>query len=265
MTRRQGRAAKRDKDPKDKRKGGALFTGLLIGLALGMALAAALVWYLNMTPVTVQTVESAPDHLPELEPPPLASSKPKAIPAKIEAVKSEPHGAAPPQPERPPSVQPPPVQTPPVQTPPVRSPAGKPVQTPDKASPAAKKPPPSGKPAPRIVPTVPPPPKPKVNYTFYGILPGDKPARPIEPAESKDTWWLQIAALSDAKRAEEIRAHLATLKLPAITQKIVSNGQPLYRIRVGPYKREDDAFGDLDVLTENDFNARLLKDPIKPE
>lgn len=255
MTRRQGRAARRDKDPKDKRKGGGLFTGLLIGLALGMALAAALVWYLNMTPVTVQTVESAPDNLPELEPPPLAPAKPTAMQAKTEAVKPTPVRAAPPQP----------VQTQPAQAQPVRSPAGKPAPTPSKPPPPAKKSAPPGKPAPRIIPTVPPPPKPKVNYTFYGILPGDKPARPMEPAESKDTWWLQIAALSDAKRAEEIRAHLATLKLPAITQRIESNGQPLYRIRVGPYKREDDAFGDLDVLTENDFHARLLKDPIKTD
>ncbi len=107
-----------------------------------------------------------------------------------------------------------------------------------------------------------PAPRPKVNYTFYGILPGDKPARPVESPTAKDTWWLQIAALSDAKKADQIRAKLVMLNLPASTQKIDNNGQPLYRIRVGPYKREDDAFGDLDVLTENDFNARLLKDPV---
>jgi cell division protein FtsN len=109
------------------------------------------------------------------------------------------------------------------------------------------------------------PPRPKVNYTFYGILPGNKPARPVEPPPSKETWWLQIAALSDRKKAEQIRARLTLLNLPASTQKIDSNGQPLYRIRVGPYKREDDAFGDLDILTENDFNARLLKDPVNPK
>lgn len=111
----------------------------------------------------------------------------------------------------------------------------------------------------------PPAPQPKVNYTFYGILPGDKPARPVEPPTSKDTWWLQIAALSDPRKADQIRARLVLLNLRASTQKIDSNGQPLYRIRVGPYQREDDAFGDLDILTENDFNARLLKDPVNPK
>lgn len=131
-----------------------------------------------------------------------------------------------------------------------------------KAEPRPDPPPPL--PAPKTESSGAPAPKPRVNYTFYGILPGDKPARPVEPTDSKDTWWLQIAALSDAKKADQIRARLVLLNLRASTQKIESNGQPLYRIRVGPYKREDDAFGDLDILTENDFNARLIKDPAKP-
>lgn len=134
-----------------------------------------------------------------------------------------------------------------------------------KATPPAPKtlPKPQPQPAPKTKTS--PPPKSRVNYTFYGILPGDKPARPVEPPPSKDTWWLQIAALSDPKKADQIRAKLTLLSLPASTQKIESNGQPLYRIRVGPYKREDDAFGDLDILTQNDFHARLLKDPVNPK
>lgn len=134
-----------------------------------------------------------------------------------------------------------------------------------KATPPAPKilPEPEPQPAPKTETS--PPPKSRVNYTFYGILPGDKPARPVEPPPSKDTWWLQIAALSDPKKADQIRAKLTLLSLPASTQKIESNGQPLYRIRVGPYKREDDAFGDLDILTQNDFHARLLKDPVNPK
>lgn len=140
-------------------------------------------------------------------------------------------------------------------------PAPPPPTTP--VEPAAPPPLPAAKPHPS--PKAVPAPRPQVNYTFYGILPGDKPARPVEPAEAKDTWWLQIAALSDAKKAGQIRAKLVLLNLRASTQKIDNNGQPLYRIRVGPYKREDDAFGDLDILTQNDFNARLLKDPVNPK
>ena len=139
---------------------------------------------------------------------------------------------------------------------------------PPSPEPAVEKPPAAKaevKPQPAPKKETAPPPRSKVNYTFYGILPGDKPARPMDPPACKDTWWLQIAALSDAKKADQIRAKLVMLNLRASTQKIESNGQPLYRIRVGPYKREDDAFGDLDVLTENDFHARLLKDPVNPK
>lgn len=217
MARREGKGPRREEGQKNVRKGGNLFTGLLIGLAMGLAMAAGVAWYLNMSPSSMKSVESIPDPVPMAE----QTNKP----AKAETRDT------PPPPTKQVQAEPPPPK-------------------------AAAKP----QPAPRTE-TAPAPP-PKVNYTFYGILPGDKPARPMEPAASKDTWWLQIAALSDAKKADQIRAKLAMLNLRASTQKIVSNGQPLYRIRVGPYKREDDAFGDLDILTENDFNARLLKDPV---
>lgn len=220
MARREGKGPRREEGQKNARKGGNLFTGLLIGLAMGMALAAGVAWYLNMSPSSMKPVESIPDPVPLAEQqdnPHGAETRDTAPPAKRQA------HAAPPPPKT--EVRP--------------------------------------KPAPRTESA--PAPQPKVNYTFYGILPGDKPARPVEPPPSKDTWWLQIAALSDPKKADQIRARLVLLNLRASTQKIDSNGQPLYRIRVGPYKREDDAFGDLDILTENDFNARLLKDPVNPK
>ena len=217
MARREGRGPRREESQKKTRKGGNLFTGLMIGLAMGMAMAAGVAWYLNMSPSSMKTVDSIPD------PVPLAEQKNK--PAKSES------NDAPIPPEKQAKAEPPPPK-------------------------AEAKP----QPAPKTESA--PAPQPKVNYTFYGILPGDKPARPVELPASKDTWWLQIAALSDPKKADQIRAKLVLLNLRASTQKIDSNGQPLYRIRVGPYKREDDAFGDLDILTENDFNARLLKDPV---
>ena len=108
--------------------------------------------------------------------------------------------------------------------------------------------------------------KPRVDYTFYGILPGEKPARPVEPPVStSETWWLQVAALKSPADANNLKARLKKLGLPASTQKIESGGQSLYRVRVGPYKREDDALGDLDTLGQNDFEPRLLKEPVKPK
>ncbi len=106
--------------------------------------------------------------------------------------------------------------------------------------------------------------KSRVPLTFYGILPGDKPAKPLDPPKSNEIWWLQIAALKNPGDADKLRARLLLLNLHATTQKIESGGQTLYRVRVGPYKREDDALGDLDVLAQNNFEPRLLKEPVKP-
>lgn len=217
MARREGRGTRRDDGQKNARKGGSLFTGLMIGLAMGMAIAAGVAWYLNMTPNAMKAVESIPDPVPKDKQ--KTSEDNTGANAKSRALDKQ-AMVEPPAPKR------------------------------------------EAKPEPAPKTESAPAPRPKVNYTFYGILPGDKPARPMESPTSKDTWWLQIAALSDPKKADQIRAKLVLLNLRASTQKIDSNGQPLYRIRVGPYKREDDAFGDLDILTENDFNARLLKDPV---
>lgn len=106
--------------------------------------------------------------------------------------------------------------------------------------------------------------KPRVDYTFYGILPGDKPAKPIDPPKSKETWWLQVAALKNPTDADKLKARLALLGLEVSSQKVESGGVALYRVRVGPYKREDDALGDLDTLAENNFEPRLFKEPLKP-
>ncbi len=106
--------------------------------------------------------------------------------------------------------------------------------------------------------------KPRVDYTFYGILPGEKPAKPIEPPKPKELWWLQVVALKNPADADKLKARLSLLGLDVSTEKVESGGQYLYRVRVGPYKREDDAFGDLDILAANNFEPRLLKDPVKP-
>ena len=133
---------------------------------------------------------------------------------------------------------------------------------------------PKPKPAPIPAPTTAPAtesstPKPRVDYTFYGILPGDDSSKQALPAPtpqpSKDIWWLQVAALKNQAEADKLKAKLTLLGLNVAMQKIDSGGIELYRIRVGPYSREDDAFGDLDTLAENNFEPRLFKDPSPPK
>lgn len=161
---------------------------------------------------------------------------------------------------------PPPVETPPVvgtKPAPAREEAAKPVPVePPPPAPAESTTRKSSPPAQADTP--PPSAKPRVDYTFYGILPGDKPAKPIEPPKSNETWWLQVAALKNPAEADRLKARLALLGLQVSTQKVESAGQSLFRVRVGPYKREDDALGDLDTLAQNNFEPRLLKEPVKP-
>ncbi|OYY93313.1 MAG: hypothetical protein B7Y41_11035 [Hydrogenophilales bacterium 28-61-23] len=110
--------------------------------------------------------------------------------------------------------------------------------------------------------------KPRVDYTFYGILPGDKPAKQSLPTlpqpASKDIWWLQVAALKNPADADKLKARLTLLGLQVAMLKIETGGAVLYRIRTGPYKREDDALGDLDTLAANDFEPRLFKESGTP-
>jgi len=202
---------------------------MMAGLAIGVALSAGVAWYINFKTPASHPIERAPK---------TSTPKPDTEPVSEETLTTSASSSA--------------------QTSPRGTEAGMDVAPPSPHNKARLL-----KPAVTSHPAAQTPP-PAVNYTFYGILPGDKPARPIEPPPSKDTWWLQIAALSDPQKADQIKAKLILLNLRASTQKIDVNGQPLYRIRVGPYKREDDAFGDLDILTENEFNARLFKDPKKP-
>jgi cell division protein FtsN len=225
MTRKDSRAPRRDSETSARpRKGGGLFAGLVVGLVIGLVLSAGLAWYFNLGSGSFKPVDSN-----------LPADKTTAVnekPAKShpdEAIKAEASRPEPATPETPP---------------------------PAHAEATEKKSPPADTPAPAA--------KPRVDYTFYGILPGDKPAKPIEHPKSRETWWLQVAALKNPGDADKLKARLALLGLQVSTEKVESADQFLYRVRVGPYKREDDALGDLDTLAQNNFEPRLLKEPVKP-
>lgn len=222
-----GNPRRDDPKPRGGGKSGGLLTGLFIGLVAGLIVAAGLAWYFNSKTPTAEPEET--------------------IPPETEVRKKPERPAKPVQPKTPPVKTPPPAK---VETP--AEPTDKTAST-QKASldPAADAAPNAIKP-------------PRVDYTFYGILPGDKPAKPIPPPESKDIWWLQVAALKNPADADKLKARLILLGLQVATQKVESGEIPLYRVRVGPYKREDDALGDLDTLAANNFEPRLFKEPNPP-
>jgi len=210
------------------RKGGSgLLSGIVIGLVAGLALASALAWYLGSHPAFRPAEQRSAD-----------TTKSEA--AKPEPVKHVPARVEPASPELP---RPEPAKAAPVKPGPAPHPA--------EATPVPKvavKPESSG--------------QAKVDYTFYGILPGEKPAKPVEPASPPDdTWWLQVAALKMPAEADRLKARLALLGLRVVIQKIGIDNQTLYRVRIGPYKRQDDALADVDTIATNKFEHRLVKEP----
>ncbi len=105
---------------------------------------------------------------------------------------------------------------------------------------------------------------PAPDYSFYDILPGKAAPRPAAPVKAKPQHWLQVAALKSPADAERLKARLALLGLPVVMQTVEGGDAPLHRVRVGPFKTEDDGLGALDTLSENDFEPRWVKDPVTP-
>ncbi len=116
---------------------------------------------------------------------------------------------------------------------------------------------PAPKPAPAARPATPPP---GSDYTFFDILPGEQTPR---DRLAREVWWLQVAALREVRDADRLKARLALLGLPVQIQPVAAGGATLHRVRVGPFKTEDEALGALDRLSENDFEARLLKEKLE--
>lgn len=130
-------------------------------------------------------------------------------------------------------------------------------------------PPPLPKTAPRATKPVIPGPEKETKpadpgYSFYDILPGDKPAKPQDMQLPREVWWLQVAALREQKDANALKAKLSLLGLDVKVNQVDSAAGPLHRIRVGPFKTEDEALGALDTLAVNNYEPRLFKEKLNP-
>ena len=235
MTRRQrnGRRAALEQAPRGR--GGGLIIGVLIGLVMGLIVAAGIAWYLNSKPSQFKTTEQAP-----------------LIPATVPAAVPEAEARASVAPRPPaPTPRPPMTDAAPATTS-ATAPTSSKAQAPAPPKPAATKP----------VREAPPPAK--SDFTFFDILPGEQTGKAPKPKLPREVWWLQVAALREAKDADRLKARLALLGLPVQTQKVASGEASLHRVRVGPFKTEDEALAALDTLSENDYEPRLLKEQLDP-
>ncbi|MDP2433289.1 MAG: SPOR domain-containing protein [Pseudomonadota bacterium] len=234
MARRETRSTQREEPKRGGGKPGGLFLGLLLGLVVGLVAAAGLAWYFNLTTGEFKQAEQAPNMTAPVQP--VQPDRPAEPLVKAPPPARE----SPPAPEAPPATKP--VEAKPTKPAPAAAPAAPIVERkPFKAS----------------EPTA------RVPLTFYGILPGERPAKAVEPPKPTELWWLQVAALKSPDDADKLKARLSLLGLVVAIQQVESTGQTLYRVRVGPYKRDEDAFADLDTLATNDYEPRLFKEPVK--
>jgi len=243
MARREARSTHREEPRREGgnfgSKPGGLFLGLMLGLVVGLVAAAGLAWYFNLTAGEFKAVEQAPQAsvpVPPIQPDRPAEPLKRALPPAREAIASQslpppkPAEAKPAKPEKPTPL----------------------AQAAEASAPIVER-----KPVQKNEPTA------RVPLTFYGILPGEKPAKPVEPPKPKELWWLQVAALKNPDDADKLKARLSLLGLDVSMQQVESAGLSLYRVRVGPYKRDEDAFADLDTLAANNYEPRLFKEPVK--
>ena len=62
-----------------------------------------------------------------------------------------------------------------------------------------------------------------------------------KPASTQESFWVQAAAYSNKQYAEEARSILANNKMTPEVFTVDSNGQIMYRVRVGPYQSKQEA------------------------
>lgn len=116
----------------------------------------------------------------------------------------------------------------------------------------AEQPVPAQKPEPKPVPVKPE--TPKSSPKPAPVKPVEAPEPPAKPAAVRNVFVVQLAALSDATKAEALKARAANAGLPAFTDKVGS----LTRVRVGPYPTRAAAVAAAVKLAENNMAGQVL-------
>lgn len=211
------RYASRDREPSS----GGAFKGILYGLILGLAIAAAVAWWFNRmpSPFIDKTGTATSGASAPTKPAPSAAQPAAETPA------TAPAGAVNAQGEN-----------------------GQPITLP-------------GKPG---------DPVPEKRFQFPDILSGktdgttppaakptdaSKPAEATKAAEPPAGFYLMAGSFQKSSDAEAQKANLALIGFDASVQKAVVGEKVWYRVKIGPFKRQDDANRARNELKENGIEA----------
>jgi DedD protein len=107
---------------------------------------------------------------------------------------------------------------------------------------------PNPRPEPLKSEPVKPPPKPQASKPVVS------PAPPAKPEAASAAFVVQLAALSDAAKAQDLKARAAKLGFPAFTDKVGH----LTRVRVGPYPSREAAVAAAVKLAENKMAGQVI-------
>src|SRR5574343_1056446 len=217
--------------PQSSSRGGTLM-GVFVGLIIGAIIAAGLAWYFTRPNVFQSSKNpSAPEPAPAK--PAIVPPEPIALPGKpgdkpVDKMKFDFYKLLP---EGQDAVPPPPKEAP-------------------KADPA------------KLETRVETKPDSKTDKADSKPAAPDAPAaKPLAPGEKI---WLQAGAFRDPVEADNMKARLAFQGVEAQVQKLDSADKPLYRVRVGPYGRLEDAESARGQLALAGMTTNLIRVAPKP-
>lgn len=234
-----------DKPAGRQTRSGGLGSGILIGLVIGLIIAAGAIWWVQRKLHSEPATQTA------------SVDKSATGPIKVR------------KPTSPEITKPtPPSIDAPISTTPVLAPATVP-RVPAPSATTVTRPAPTinapiskaRAPIPAAV-TTPAVPAPSLGY--HDILTKNATPHPAQPIKPREVWWLQVAALKHEEDARKLRGRLLLLNVDTIVEPYEAGNVLLYRVRVGPYKTEEAALPALEILSHNNLQPRLLKEPIYP-
>jgi len=113
---------------------------------------------------------------------------------------------------------------------------------------------------------------PEPQFDFYQILPNlevnvsewetdeDEQVYAENTADESSVYILQVGSFSEYVAADEVKARLALLGIPADIQRVVINGRDIrHRVRIGPYTDPEKLHEARDRLVANGLEFMLLK------
>jgi cell division protein FtsN len=85
------------------------------------------------------------------------------------------------------------------------------------------------------------------------------PAASTKPGADPFTYFVQVGAFGRPDEAEQQRARVSLMGMPAKVSEREQSGRTVYRVRVGPYDRKQDADAAQERLASNGVEAALVR------